>query len=272
MPPDASARRSRRFARRSRERLAPAGDSRAVLSTRPSDRPTTSRAAARGGRRRRGRGRRRGQQTAGRGRRGHTWFSPPGSGLYVSVVLMPARARVDPMRATTLLTLAAGVALAEAVEAATGLRVDIKWPNDLLVGRRKLAGILAEASGRGDRRRRGRPRLRHQHQRGGVSAGACRSRDVARVGARTRRSIARRARRDAGRAGARATTICSTGGSMLFSTRGAGVRRRPRRARDVDDAAGPQSRHHRGHRRQRCAARAGRRSRRAHRRRRGAWI
>ena len=85
------------------------------------------------------------EQTAGRGRRGRVWFSPPGGGLYVSIVLTPARARVDPERATTLLTLAAGVALAEAVEAATALRVDIKWPNDLIVARRKLAGILAEA-------------------------------------------------------------------------------------------------------------------------------
>ena len=85
------------------------------------------------------------EQTAGRGRRGHTWFSPPGSGLYVSIVLTPARARVDRDRATTLLPLAAGVALAEAVDAMTALRIDIKWPNDLLVARRKLGGILAEA-------------------------------------------------------------------------------------------------------------------------------
>jgi BirA family biotin operon repressor/biotin-[acetyl-CoA-carboxylase] ligase len=87
------------------------------------------------------------EQTAGRGRRGHTWFSPPGSGLYVSVVLTPARARVNPARATRLLTLGVGVALAEAIAASTGLRVDLKWPNDLYVARRKLAGILAEASG-----------------------------------------------------------------------------------------------------------------------------
>jgi BirA family transcriptional regulator, biotin operon repressor / biotin---[acetyl-CoA-carboxylase] ligase len=89
------------------------------------------------------------QQTAGRGRRGHTWFSPPGSGLYVSVVLAPARSS-DAARATTLLTLAAGVALAEGIEAATGLRVDLKWPNDLQVSRRKIGGILAESSGAGD--------------------------------------------------------------------------------------------------------------------------
>jgi BirA family biotin operon repressor/biotin-[acetyl-CoA-carboxylase] ligase len=87
------------------------------------------------------------QQTAGRGRRGHTWFSPAGAGLYVSVVLAPARARVDPARATMLLTLTAGVALAEAVQTETGLPVDLKWPNDLQVARRKLAGILAETAG-----------------------------------------------------------------------------------------------------------------------------
>ena len=87
------------------------------------------------------------EQTAGRGRRGHTWFSPPGSGLYVSVVLAPATATIDPPRAVTLLTLAAGVALAEGIEQATGLRVDLKWPNDLQVSRRKLGGILAESSG-----------------------------------------------------------------------------------------------------------------------------
>jgi BirA family biotin operon repressor/biotin-[acetyl-CoA-carboxylase] ligase len=83
-------------------------------------------------------------QTAGRGRRGRTWFSPAGSGIYVSVIVAPGRARTSPDRATALVTLAAGVGLAEAIEAATGLRADIKWPNDLHVGRRKLAGILAD--------------------------------------------------------------------------------------------------------------------------------
>jgi BirA family biotin operon repressor/biotin-[acetyl-CoA-carboxylase] ligase len=87
------------------------------------------------------------EQTAGRGRRGHTWFSPPSSGLYVSVVLSPSASPVDPARATTLLTLAAGVAIAEGVKEACGLHVDLKWPNDLLVSRRKLGGILAESSG-----------------------------------------------------------------------------------------------------------------------------
>ncbi|HEY6828457.1 MAG TPA: biotin--[acetyl-CoA-carboxylase] ligase [Gemmatimonadaceae bacterium] len=70
-------------------------------------------------------------QTSGRGRRGHIWFSPPLSGLYVSVVLAPGRARDDPNRAFSLLTLAAGVAIAEGIETAAGLRPELKWPNDL---------------------------------------------------------------------------------------------------------------------------------------------
>jgi BirA family transcriptional regulator, biotin operon repressor / biotin---[acetyl-CoA-carboxylase] ligase len=86
-------------------------------------------------------------QTAGRGRLGRTWSSPPGVGLYVSVVLRP-----DPGVAG-LLTLAGGVALAEAIRECTGLAVDIKWPNDLLApgSGRKLAGILVEGSASGGR-------------------------------------------------------------------------------------------------------------------------
>ncbi len=85
-------------------------------------------------------------QTAGRGRLGREWFSPPGAGLYVSVVIRETGA-------APYLTLAGGVAVAEGVRAATGLPVEIKWPNDVVVPagsafprRRKLAGILAEAS------------------------------------------------------------------------------------------------------------------------------
>ncbi|HEX2048230.1 MAG TPA: biotin--[acetyl-CoA-carboxylase] ligase [Acidimicrobiales bacterium] len=75
-------------------------------------------------------------QTAGRGRGGRTWESPPGASLLVSVVLRPAPA---------LVTLAAGVAAAEACEAVTGTPVRLKWPNDLLaVDSRKLGGILSE--------------------------------------------------------------------------------------------------------------------------------
>jgi BirA family biotin operon repressor/biotin-[acetyl-CoA-carboxylase] ligase len=90
-------------------------------------------------------------QTAGRGRFGRRWFSPPGSGLYVSIVLLPGQASADRRgRARQLLTLSAGAALAEAIETASGLRAEVKWPNDLQVGRRKLAGILAESTGSGD--------------------------------------------------------------------------------------------------------------------------
>jgi BirA family biotin operon repressor/biotin-[acetyl-CoA-carboxylase] ligase len=83
-------------------------------------------------------------QTAGRGRLGRRWFSPPGAGLYVSVVFRPP-AGPDPDAAPpSLLTLALGVALAEGLRTSTGLDVHIKWPNDLVVVRRKVAGILAE--------------------------------------------------------------------------------------------------------------------------------
>ena len=78
------------------------------------------------------------QQTAGRGRRGTTWVSPPGAGLYFSLIVRPTMASLP------LLTLAAGVAVRQGISAASGLRPDLKWPNDLLVGKRKLAGILAE--------------------------------------------------------------------------------------------------------------------------------
>jgi BirA family biotin operon repressor/biotin-[acetyl-CoA-carboxylase] ligase len=79
-------------------------------------------------------------QSAGRGRQGRTWVSPPGAGLYMSAVLRPHE------RALPLLTIAAGVAVVEGIQAATGLAADVKWPNDVYVHGRKVAGILAEAS------------------------------------------------------------------------------------------------------------------------------
>lgn len=79
------------------------------------------------------------EQTAGRGRRGNTWASPAGAGLYFSFVARPyVGFRLS------LLTLAAGLGVRAGISAATGLAPDLKWPNDLMVGRRKLAGILAE--------------------------------------------------------------------------------------------------------------------------------
>lgn len=77
-------------------------------------------------------------QTAGRGREGRSWLSPVG-GLYLSVLLRP------PGPLVSRLPLAAGVAVAEAVEE-HGTRAELKWPNDVLVDGRKLAGILAEAA------------------------------------------------------------------------------------------------------------------------------
>jgi BirA family biotin operon repressor/biotin-[acetyl-CoA-carboxylase] ligase len=78
-------------------------------------------------------------QSAGRGRHGRTWASPSGAGLYMSIIVRP------PAHAVRLLTIAAGVALAEGIHAATGLQPLLKWPNDVYLGGRKLAGILAEA-------------------------------------------------------------------------------------------------------------------------------
>jgi BirA family biotin operon repressor/biotin-[acetyl-CoA-carboxylase] ligase len=66
--------------------------------------------------------------------------------LYVSTILRPGRSR-ERERATSLTTMAAGVALVEGVRHATGLTPSLKWPNDLYVARRKLAGILAEGIG-----------------------------------------------------------------------------------------------------------------------------
>jgi BirA family biotin operon repressor/biotin-[acetyl-CoA-carboxylase] ligase len=84
------------------------------------------------------------EQTAGRGRRGSTWESPPGAGLYFSFIARPAGSAE-----VSLQTIAAGVGVRDGIVAATGLAPHLKWPNDLLVGRRKLAGILAEGHGLG---------------------------------------------------------------------------------------------------------------------------
>jgi BirA family transcriptional regulator, biotin operon repressor / biotin---[acetyl-CoA-carboxylase] ligase len=83
------------------------------------------------------------QQTAGRGRRGRDWVAPPESSLLVSVLLRPSLA---PERAQ-LVAMASGVAMADAVERVAGFTPALKWPNDLVVGDRKLAGILAESDG-----------------------------------------------------------------------------------------------------------------------------
>jgi BirA family biotin operon repressor/biotin-[acetyl-CoA-carboxylase] ligase len=78
-------------------------------------------------------------QTAGRGRLGRTWHSPPGTNLYCSVLLRPAVAPAT----VPQLALVAGLAVAEAIETC-GLRPALKWPNDVLLDGRKVVGILTE--------------------------------------------------------------------------------------------------------------------------------
>lgn len=86
-------------------------------------------------------------QTKGRGRLGRNWVSPPKKGLWFSVLLRPTMRPVE----ATQLTVAAATALARAVQAQTGISPDIKWPNDLLLNGRKIAGILTELSAELDR-------------------------------------------------------------------------------------------------------------------------
>jgi BirA family biotin operon repressor/biotin-[acetyl-CoA-carboxylase] ligase len=80
------------------------------------------------------------EQTGGRGRAGHTWESAQSVGIYCSVVLRPDLSPGDAL----LLSLIAGIAVAEAVEQTTGLRPDLRWPNDAMLGERKFCGILTE--------------------------------------------------------------------------------------------------------------------------------
>jgi len=80
------------------------------------------------------------EQTAGQGRYGRTWYSEPGSGLYVSIVL---RHRFAPST-LPLVTLALGLATSEAILKVTGLACDLRWPNDVLIESKKCAGILAQ--------------------------------------------------------------------------------------------------------------------------------
>src|SRR5205823_1731834 len=82
-------------------------------------------------------------QTAGRGRQGRSWTAPPGSSLLMSVLLRPG---IRPER-SHLVTAAVALAAADALEEVAGFRPGLKWPNDLIVDDRKLAGVLAEADG-----------------------------------------------------------------------------------------------------------------------------
>jgi BirA family biotin operon repressor/biotin-[acetyl-CoA-carboxylase] ligase len=79
-----------------------------------------------------------GEQTAGRGTKRRGWHSPPGQGLYASVILRPRRSDLS------LLPLAAGIACVEAIREATGVETALEWPNDIVRDGRKLGGILCE--------------------------------------------------------------------------------------------------------------------------------
>ena len=77
------------------------------------------------------------EQRAGLGRHGHTWHSEAGSGIYCSLVLAPA----------PVLTLALGLAAQDAIAKSTGIACDLRWPNDVMIADRKVAGILVQLSG-----------------------------------------------------------------------------------------------------------------------------
>lgn len=87
------------------------------------------------------------QQTAGRGRFGRLWHSPRAAGIYMTLVLRPAM----PAARAPVLTLAAGLAVAEAVSEITGLAADLRWPNDVMLGERKCCGILPEMTSEAER-------------------------------------------------------------------------------------------------------------------------
>ncbi len=89
------------------------------------------------------------EQTAGRGRGGHTWYSAPSQGIYCSVLLRPQL----PPNQVLLLSLAVGLAIRSAVSDVTGLQADLKWPNDLLLNGKKFCGILTELQWEGTRLR-----------------------------------------------------------------------------------------------------------------------
>lgn len=83
-------------------------------------------------------------QTAGRGRRGRNWYSPAKQGIYLSVILRP----LIPLREISRISLLAGVAVAETLTERMNLQPCIKWPNDILINQRKIAGILSEVVSR----------------------------------------------------------------------------------------------------------------------------
>lgn len=82
------------------------------------------------------------EQTTGRGRKGRLWSSPPGLGLWMSTVLRPPAPE-----GRSLVPILVGLAVCRAAESVAGVECALKWPNDVLVGERKVAGVLCEATG-----------------------------------------------------------------------------------------------------------------------------
>ena len=85
------------------------------------------------------------EQTRGKGMKGRKWYSARKKGIYLSVILRPPHSNIS------LLPLVAGLAVADAVFDSTGLRIKLRWPNDLIWGKKKLGGILCESGFSGDR-------------------------------------------------------------------------------------------------------------------------
>ncbi len=82
------------------------------------------------------------RQTAGKGRRGKSWVSPPGDGIWMSLVLRPD---IEPFR-VSMITLAVALSVSAGIEEVCGLKTQIKWPNDVIVSGKKICGILTELS------------------------------------------------------------------------------------------------------------------------------
>jgi BirA family biotin operon repressor/biotin-[acetyl-CoA-carboxylase] ligase len=80
------------------------------------------------------------QQLSGRGRGGHSWHSEPSTGIYLSVILRPRLSPADVL----WLSLVTGLAAYQAIESAVGIAPDLRWPNDIMIGDKKLGGILTE--------------------------------------------------------------------------------------------------------------------------------
>ncbi|MGZ9584073.1 biotin--[acetyl-CoA-carboxylase] ligase [Paenibacillus marinisediminis] len=87
------------------------------------------------------------EQVSGRGRQGRSWFSPPGKGIWMSMVMKP---RI-PLQFTPHLTLLTAVAVCRAIKRVVNVPIGIKWPNDLLIENRKVCGILLESSAEDER-------------------------------------------------------------------------------------------------------------------------